>query len=72
MNKLNRLILGAMLALATAVPALAVDPTSMAEVGTAVSAEITANKPMVFGIFGAILGVAVLLMIFRRGKSVVR
>lgn len=72
MNKLQRIIFGGLLALASAVPAFAIDPTSMTEVGTSVTTEITSNKPMLFGVFGAILAVSVLLMIFRRGKGVVK
>lgn len=72
-NKIRtRILTASLLALAAASNALAVDPTSMTEVGTGVTTEITANKPMLFGIFGAILAVSVLLMIFRRGKGTVK
>jgi high-affinity nickel permease len=63
-------VAGAVLALAA--PALAVEPATMAEVGATVGTEITANQGMLFGIMGAILGISVLLLIFRRGKGVAR
>lgn len=52
--------------------ALAVDATSLAEVGTATTAEITANKGFMFGIMGAIMLIAVAILLYRRGRSVAK
>lgn len=52
--------------------ALAVDPVSLAEVGTNTSAAITADKGFMFGIMGAVMLIAVAILLYRRGKSVAK
>lgn len=71
-NLFNKLGLVALALVALAGNALAVDPTSLAEVATGVTTEITANKGMIFTIMGAVVAIAVLLMVFYKGKRVIK
>jgi hypothetical protein len=71
MKKVTQLLSAALLSL-SASAALAADPTSLAEVGTQVVTDITANKGMLFTVMGAVMMIAVLLMIFYKGKRVAK
>lgn len=68
----SRLSLVALALVSLVANAFAVDPTSLTEVGTQITTDIAANKGMLFTVMGAVMGIAVLLMIFYRGKKVAK
>lgn len=68
----NRILSASLLVAAAASSAFAVDPTSLAEVATGAVADVASNKGMLFTVMGASIGIAVLLMVFYKGKRVAK